>query len=112
MTRLQLTGSSDQICDAPVSEEELLAQCQTTGMVMEDGTFVDDFVRESSSQSGGFDGGMTSGGQPNSDGGGMFGSQGGQGRPSMGGNGSPGMGSGGSSGMGSGGMGYFKDIRY
>ena len=93
MTRLQLTGSG-QICDKPVSEEELLAQCQTTGMIMEDGEFVDDFVRESSSQSGGFDGGMTSGGRPNSDSGGMFGSQGGQGgRPSMGGN--SGMGSGG-----------------
>ena len=52
MTRLQLTGSG-QICDAPVSEEELLAQCQTTGMIMEDGEFVDDFVRESISQSGG-----------------------------------------------------------
>jgi len=84
MTRLQLTGSPGQICDAPVSEEELLAQCQTTGMVMEDGKFVDDFVRESSSQSGGQGGDMT-----NSNSGGMFGSQGGQGgRPSMGSGGS------------------------
>ena len=92
MTRLQLTGSG-QICDAPVSEEELLAQCQTTGMVMEDGKFVDDFVRESSFQSGG-----QSSGRPNSDGG-MFGSQGGQGDVSLGSGGRPsGMGGGSSSG--------------
>jgi len=104
MTRLQLTGSG-QICDKPVSEQELLAQCQTTGMIMEDDEFVDDFVRESSSQSGGFDDGMTSGGRPNSDG--MFGSGGQGGRPSMGGGSSsssrPNGMSGGSSGMGSGG---------
>ena len=89
MTRLQLTGSGE-ICDSPVSEEELLAQCQTTGMIMEDGTFVDDFVRESSFQSGG-----QSSGRPNSDGG-MFGSQGGQGDVSSG-MGSDGSGMGGGS---------------